>query len=167
MSFDVGATPLDLPLVSVIIVTHNYGRFLKQAIGSVCAQTYGPVECIVVDDCSADDTSQILAEVTRNTPSIKVVINQKTLGQGASSRIGLKVTRGQYVVFMDADDVLMPDFILEHIYVHLASRIHVGFTSSDIYQTVDGRLVLGAGAAIGAYVLANPPASADHFRPLA
>ena len=164
---DHAATRLALPLVSIIITAHNYGRFLRASIASVRAQTYRDVECIVVNDSSSDGTSQILDELKRTDKTLVVLTNETCLGQGASSRIGFRASRGQYIVFMDADDVLAPNFVLEHVYIHLSSRTHVGFTCSDVYQTTDDRVVLSTGSALNAYLLAHPPLGEAYFRPVA
>ena len=58
------------------------------------------------------------------------------------------------VVFMDADDVLHPSFVLTHVYVHLSSRAHPGLSSSDIFQSVDGHIVVCTGEAMNDYIMA-------------
>jgi len=152
-----------LPLVSVIVTAHNYGRFLPAALGSVLGQSYRDLECIVVDDGSSDETPRVLE---RAAGSIRALRNPTPLGQGAASRIGFEASSGQYVVFMDADDMLDPHFVRDHVFVNLSSRVPVGMTSSDIYQIVDGRLVLGTGEALNAWMLGEPAASQPAFRPL-
>ena len=166
MSDGLGPNDVELPLVSIIITAHDYGQFLKAAIASALAQSYRDIECIVVDDASTDDTGQILAGAKLHFPAISVITNPNCLGQGGACRVGLKASRGQYIVFMDADDVLDPDFVRDHVYVNLSSRVHVGFTSSDVYQVVDGQLVVATGEALNAYILANSPPAPSAFRPL-
>lgn len=161
-----GCVEVELPLVSIIITAHNYGRFLNAAIASVLAQTYREIECIVIDDASSDDTGQILAAAIAKSASVSAIANPHCLGQGATCRVGLRASRGQYIVFMDADDLLDPDFVRDHVYVHLSSRVHVGFTSSDIYQFVNGRLVVATGEAMNNYILGSPAPARAPFRPL-
>jgi len=153
-------------LVSVIVTAHNYGRFLKAAIESVLCQSYRDVECVVVDDGSSDETSQVLAQAASSAgASLTAIRNPQPLGQGAASRIGFEASRGQYVAFMDADDLLEPDFVRDHVYVNLSSRVPVGVSSSDIYQVVDGRIVVATGEALVGGLL-EAPHRPELFRPL-
>jgi glycosyltransferase involved in cell wall biosynthesis len=95
-----------LPLshvVSVVIPCYNQARFLEQAIESVHAQTHPSFEIIVVDDGSTDDT---VAVATRDN-SVRC-ISQRNQGQGAARNEGLKYASGDYVVFLDSDDRLLP-----------------------------------------------------------
>lgn len=113
-----------LPLVSVIIVNFNYGRYIEQAIESVFAQTYSNIEIIVVDNASTDESPAILAAISERNPQVTIVRRSSNDGQTAATLDGLARSTGQYVIFFDADDVLLPLCVETHIYVHLSSRIH-------------------------------------------
>jgi glycosyltransferase involved in cell wall biosynthesis len=95
--------------VSVIIPTYNYGRFLREALDSALAQTYRPLEVIVVDDGSTDDTPQVLAAYGDRI----LVIRQNNLGVGAARNTGIAAARGEYLAFLDSDDIWKPQAI-EH-----------------------------------------------------
>jgi hypothetical protein len=164
---DAVAAEIGLPLVSVIITAHNYGRFLPATIASVLSQSYRDIECVVVDDGSTDDTAQVLEAEQSASPSLVVVRNRTPAGQGGASRAGFEASRGQYVVFMDGDDLLTPHFVRDHVYVNLSSRIPVGCTASDIYQIVDHRIVLATGEALNKALLEPSIEGPDAFRPLA
>ena len=92
------------PLVSVVIICYNHGRYLAEAIESVLAQTIGDVEVIVVDDGSIDDTPAVAARY----PSIRY-LRQRNQGMSAARNAGLRASRGRYVSFLDADDRLLPE----------------------------------------------------------
>jgi glycosyltransferase involved in cell wall biosynthesis len=90
-----------MPLVSVVIPCHNYDRFLAAAIESALGQSYSEMEVIVVDDGSTDDTAAVAA----GYPAVRYVW-QANRGQGEASNRGLKEATGEFVLFLDADDVL-------------------------------------------------------------
>jgi glycosyltransferase involved in cell wall biosynthesis len=92
------------PLVSVVLPAFNAERFLGEALTSVLAQTYAPVETVVVDDGSSDGT----AEVARAHPGI-ALIEQENGGPSAARNRGFAASRGEFVAFHDADDVMTPD----------------------------------------------------------
>lgn len=92
------------PLVSVVIPAYNSERFLAEALASVSAQTYAPVETIVIDDGSTDGT----AAVASAHPGI-TLIEQRNSGPSAARNRGFAASRGEFVAFHDADDLMTPD----------------------------------------------------------
>src|SRR6202040_3570382 len=126
-----------LPLVSVIIVNYNYGRFLKQAADSVFEQTYPNLECIIVDTASTDCSAAVLLDISRECPGAKIVRRKEPGGQSLASKEGFEASSGEYVVFLDADDYLLASFVETHVFVHLSLRVPVGFSSSDMIQAVE------------------------------
>lgn len=95
------------PLVSVIVPTYNYGRFIGETLECLRAQTYPYWECVVVDDGSTDDTAGRVARFTERDPRFKFFRQSNRL-QGAAKNTGLRHTAGQYVQFLDADDLIEP-----------------------------------------------------------
>ncbi|MEQ8493669.1 MAG: glycosyltransferase, partial [Gammaproteobacteria bacterium] len=95
------ATVAAAPLVSVIIPTFNYGHFVEAAIASVETQDYPACEIIVIDDGSSDDTQARLA----HRPGIRYV-RQDNQGLSAARNHGLRLARGEFLQFLDADDLL-------------------------------------------------------------
>jgi glycosyltransferase involved in cell wall biosynthesis len=92
------------PRVSVVIPCYNQAHFLWEAIRSVLAQTYPPFETIVIDDGSTDATSNVAGRY----PSVRC-IRQPNQGLASARNAGLGACGGDYVVFLDADDRLLPD----------------------------------------------------------
>lgn len=92
------------PLVSIVVNNYNYARFLVTAIDSALAQTYTPLEVIVVDDGSTDDSRAV---ISRYEDRVRAVL-QPNGGQGAAFNNGFRVSSGGIVIFLDADDVLLP-----------------------------------------------------------
>lgn len=122
--------PFKTPKVSVIITCYNLGKYLNECIESILAQSYKNFEIIVVNDCSTDNTAEIL----KNAPDNVTVINlEKNLGQFGAFLEGLKIATGEFVSMIDADDVLLPDFLAVHINVHM--KTPVAFTSCNRLET--------------------------------
>ncbi|WP_439883487.1 glycosyltransferase [Pontibacter sp. MBLB2868] len=94
------------PLVSVIIPCYNHGRYLKESIESVKSQHYPSIEIIVVDDGSIDDTKEAAAFFPDVT-----YIYQQNQGLSAARNTGIANSKGEFLVFLDADDWLLPDAI--------------------------------------------------------
>lgn len=141
-----------LPMVSVIIVNYNYGRFLKQAAGFVFEQTYPNIECIIVDNASTDCSAAVLLDISMQYPGAKIVRRKENGGQSLALMEGFAASSGEYAVFLDADDYRLPCFVETHVLVHLSLRIPVGFSLSDMIQAVDSRMVLGTIAYLSEYV---------------
>ena len=154
-----------LPLVSVIVVNFNYGRFLAEAITSVFAQTYSRVECILVDNASTDGSAEVIAAMAARHPELVVIRRADNGGQTAACLDGLARARGPYVVFLDADDYLLPHCLASHVAVHLSSRVHVGFTAGDMLQMVDGQVVLGTNASSCNFIAAQAASKPARGKP--
>ncbi len=148
----INSLPFSLPLVSVIIVNYNYGRFLKQAADSVFEQTYPNIEFIIVDNASTDESADVLLAISKQYTGTTILRRSDNGGQSLASKEGFEASSGEYVVFLDADDVLLPSCIATHVFVHLSLRIPVGFSSADMIQSVDSRMVLGTIYRLSEYV---------------
>jgi len=95
-----------LPLVSVIIPCFNHAVFLPQAVESVRRQDYSPIEIIVVNDGSTDNTDDVVKGFED-----MIYINQQNKGLSAARNAGIKKASGAYLLFLDADDVLVEDAV--------------------------------------------------------
>jgi glycosyltransferase involved in cell wall biosynthesis len=94
------------PAVSVIVPCHNYGRFLPRAVDSALAQSLRDIEMIVLDDGSTDETPEV-AEGYASNPRV-TILRQPQRGLARTRNRGLALAQGQYVQFLDADDMLAP-----------------------------------------------------------
>jgi len=94
------------PLVSVIIPTRNRANLLSRALGSVFAQTYDKLECIVVDDGSEDETQEILAAYT--DPRLVVLKHKTNRYASAARNTGIAQSSGEFIAFLDDDDAWLP-----------------------------------------------------------
>lgn len=109
--------------VSIIIPCHNYASYVKQAITSAKQQTV-PCEVIVVDDGSTDDSLSIIQE---HAPS-KVIVHQTAQGVSQARNAGITAASGNLIVCLDADDVLLPDFVETLIKGFVNRNIAICFT---------------------------------------
>lgn len=97
--------------VSIVIPNHNLGRFVSEAIDSALSQTHPDVELIVVDDGSTDDSlARIRAHPSREAGAFRLV-EQANGGVSRARNNGARLGRGQFLVFLDADDVLLPEYV--------------------------------------------------------
>ena len=110
------------PLVSVIIPVYNGARFLRAALESVFAQTYRPIEVIVVDDGSSDASGGI----AESFPEVHY-IRQENQGVAAARNNGIEVARGEFFAFLDQDDLWTPEKLKVQI-EHLLSNPQIGYT---------------------------------------
>ena len=117
----------NLPLISVIIPTYNYAAFLPRAIESILCQTYLNYEVIVIDDGSTDGTKQII-------PACKQVhyFYQENRRLAAARNAGIEKSKGQYLLFLDADDWLEQN-ALKSNYEILKNQPTVAFVSGNYH----------------------------------
>jgi glycosyltransferase involved in cell wall biosynthesis len=95
----------DLPLVSIALCTYNGARFLEQQLDTLINQTYVNIEIIAVDDCSTDNTYQILADYASKHPNIHLYRNETNLGFASNFERALDYCSGELIAFCDQDDL--------------------------------------------------------------
>lgn len=105
------------PLVSIIIPSYNKDRYIKETIDSVVKQTYTNWELIVVDDVSNDHTVSIVREYQKIDSRIMLYENTENKGANYSRNFGVYNSKGEYIVFLDADDLLKFDCLEQRLKV--------------------------------------------------
>lgn len=96
-------------LVSVVMPAFNAARTIESSIQSVLSQTLRDLELLVVDDCSTDDTVQVVSKMARDDCRIRLIESQSNSGSPATPRnIGINNARGRYLAFLDSDDSWAP-----------------------------------------------------------
>ena len=110
----------DLPLVSVIVPAYNAERFIEDTIASVLAQDYSPLELILVDDGSTDNTLDILKKY-EHLDQVKILqhINGKNKGVSTTRKLGIDHANGKFIAFLDADDLFFPSKISKEVEILL------------------------------------------------
>lgn len=138
------------PLVSIVINTYNYGRFLAAAIESALAQTYPRTEVIVVDDGSTDNSRAVMAAYGERV----IPVLQKNGGQAAALNAGFDHSHGTLVFFLDADDMLHPQIV---------AAVVAAFEDDPQVVRVQYRLaVIDADGAPAGAVMPPPPRPIPH-----
>lgn len=119
------------PLVTVICLCYNQAAFVEQALRSVWAQTYPRVQLIMVDDASDDNSRHVIEEMISDDPSIAFVPLTENLGHCQAFNRGLALARGDYVIDLAADDVLMPERIRRGVEALETAGDHYGVNFTD------------------------------------
>lgn len=101
-------------LVSVIMPSYNTGKFIAESINSVLSQSYTNWELIIVDDCSTDDTDNIVASFLKDE-RIRYLKNKKNSGAAISRNYALREAKGKWIAFLDSDDLWMPEKLEKQI----------------------------------------------------
>lgn len=99
--------------VSIIMPSYNTARYIRESIESVLNQTYTNWELIIVDDCSSDNTDEIVAKFTDGR--IKYFKNEKNSGAAVSRNKALQEAKGKWIAFLDSDDLWMPEKVEKQI----------------------------------------------------
>ena len=93
-------------LISIIVPLYNSEKYIHETILSVVNQTYPNWELIIIDDCSSDNSVNIVKKFMQNDKRVKLITNDVNFGSAAKPRnIGIRHAKGQYIAFLDSDDV--------------------------------------------------------------
>lgn len=95
-------------LVSIIMPAYNAGKYIKESIKSIQAQTYSDWELIIADDCSSDNTVEEIRSFSEDN-RIRLLINEQNSGAAISRNYALREARGKWIAFLDSDDVWLPE----------------------------------------------------------
>jgi len=116
-------------LVSIITPSFNSEKFITETITSVQNQTHKNWEMIIVDDCSKDNTVEIIEEIIKSDRRIKLIKLEQNSGPAIARNKGIQAVSGKFMTFLDADDIWFPDFIENSIKTILTQKIHFVFSS--------------------------------------
>lgn len=100
-----------MPKVSVIVPSYNLGNYLPQTLQSVCAQTFEDWECIIVENGSTDGSLEIVNRWCAQDRRFVPVVFQQNQGVAAARNRGLELAEGEYILFLDADDLIAPGYM--------------------------------------------------------
>ncbi|MGE4288393.1 MAG: glycosyltransferase family 2 protein [Salinivirgaceae bacterium] len=121
---------MNTPVVSIIIPSYQYGKYLSDAIHSIIKQTYTNWECIIIDDGSTDNTKEICEKYSNQDNRI-TYFYQKNSGLSAARNKGIANSIGTYIQFLDADDYLQPKKIEKQV-LFLEQQPSINIVYSDV-----------------------------------
>lgn len=120
--------------VSIVTPTYNCGRFIAETIECVQAQTYKNWEMIIVDDCSTDNTKEIVEQYQKNDPRIQYHCLDKNSGAAVARNTALKLAKGKWIAFLDSDDLWTPDKLEKQIDFMVSNDYYFSYTQ---YEEID------------------------------
>jgi len=120
-------------LVSIIMPSYNTGRFIKETIESVLAQTYSNWELIIVDDCSKDNTDDVVSQYLSDQ-RIRYIKNETNSGAAVSRNRALREAKGRWIAFLDSDDLWEPQKLEKQIAFMENHDYHFSYTN---YMEID------------------------------
>jgi glycosyltransferase involved in cell wall biosynthesis len=126
-------------LVSIITPTFNSAKFITETIKSVQNQTYANWEMIIVDDCSSDETFEIVEQLSQRDTRIKCFKQEKNAGAGVARSKAVNQAKGNYIAFLDADDLWKPQKLEKQLRFMVANQLHFTFS---FYECMDEEGVL-------------------------
>ena len=124
-------------LVSIIVPVYNTEKYLPRCLNSLIAQTYKNIEIICINDGSTDNSQKILAAFASADKRI-CVITQHNAGQGAARNKGLGLAGGEYVVFVDSDDVLHPQAL--ELTIYLLQQENANVANFKFFPVEEGKI---------------------------
>ncbi|MFO8054280.1 MAG: glycosyltransferase family 2 protein, partial [Bacteroidales bacterium] len=128
-------------MISVVTPAYNAARFIQETVKSVQRQTYQDWEMLIVEDCSSDDTVQIVRNLAAEDARIRLFALEENVGAAEARNIAFRHANGQYIAFLDSDDLWLPEKLEKQL--RFLQENNYAFTYTD-YEciTEDGSAVL-------------------------
>jgi teichuronic acid biosynthesis glycosyltransferase TuaG len=121
-------------MVSIITPSYNCSRFITDTVESVLSQSYVDWEMIIVDDCSIDNSVEIIERIIDDNPKIRLIKLENNVGSAQSRNAALEVANGRFIAFLDSDDIWHPDKLEKQVEFMLKRKAPISFTS---YELID------------------------------
>ena len=122
------------PLISIITPAYNCEKFVAEAIESVLQQSFHNWEMIIVNDASTDHTPSILQMYTKRDKRIRVITNSKNLGVAKSRNIAIEAALGDYIAFLDSDDIWFKEKLEKQLAFILENNLVISYSA---YNTIN------------------------------
>lgn len=128
-------------MISIVMPAYNCEKYISEAIESVLKQTYCDWELLIVDDCSADGTARIAEQFAENDSRIKLIKQPQNGGVARARNTGVAMAKGEYIAFLDSDDMWCEDKLEKQIKLQEESGAAVIYSSYDFIDE-DGNMIL-------------------------
>lgn len=154
------------PLVSIICLSYNHAQFVEEALNSVLAQTYKNIELLIADDSSTDNSKVVIENWCKTHPNVAFVANTTNLGNTKTFNKMLALSKGEYVMDLAADDVLLPDCIAKQLQAFEHSKFKntgIVYGNAEIISENNDHLEFYYEVDEKGNIL-NPPPSGDIYR---
>lgn len=120
----------DFGLISIIMAAYNAEKTIEQAIDSVLSQTYTNFELLVVNDCSADRTAELVKSIEAKDSRVRLISNVKNSGVSYTRKHGLEEAKGDWIAILDSDDAWEPEKLEKQIELQRRTNADLLFTGS-------------------------------------
>ena len=134
--------PFNNEIVSVIIPIYNSEKYISKTLDSVLNQTYKAIEIVLVDDCSIDNSKQIINEYLKKHECIAYYRLEKNFGAAVARNKALELAKGRYIAFLDSDDLWYPQKIEKQIALMKQNNISICYTAIEMIDEND-KLIKG------------------------
>lgn len=121
-------------LISIVTPSYNSSKYIKETYNSIKSQSYENWEWIIIDDHSTDNSDEVINSIINNDSRVSFFKNNDQKGPGNSRNIGIQKAKGQFLTFIDSDDIWFPDFLEKSIRFCLKNQVDFVFSSYDRYD---------------------------------
>lgn len=101
---------MNLPTLSVVMANYNHAQYIGESLNAILSQSIKPLEIIIVDDCSTDNSVEVIEQLMKTEPLIRLVRNETNQGANFSFNYGADLAQGDYLCLPSADDRILPGF---------------------------------------------------------
>lgn len=133
---------MESPQVSVIMTVYNTAEYISEAVESILTQTFDDFEFIIIDDCSTDDSWDILSSYSKQDDRIVLRRNQENLGTARSSNKGLALAKGKYIARFDSDDISLPNRLQVQL-DYMENNLSVDLITTAVEYISDNGIYIG------------------------
>ena len=123
-------------LISVVIPNFNNGKYIERCLESVLEQTYDHLEVIVIDDCSTDESSDIIKRYAASDKRIVPVFNTENVGVGSNRHNGIMMSKGRYLTTLDSDDIYISSDKVAREYALMQEKLASGLDNIIIFSRI-------------------------------
>lgn len=121
--------------ISILLSMHNASIFISETINSIINQTYQNWELLIVDDCSSDDSVEIVNQLSRNEPRIMLYKMDRNVGKGIALNVLIPKITGDYIAFIDADDIWIKNKLEKQIKFMELNKCKFSFTAYTLFDS--------------------------------